>query len=125
LRKAGGIVALIAGIFSLISSVRLLSLAAFVTSDKEIITKAEAWAGAFGGFGIIFSILVITSGAISINVKSKIPGILIVIGSISGAILGGGFVAIFMVLALIGGILILIGDKGKNVLQQNDEVKQG
>lgn len=39
------------------------------------------------------------------------PGILLIICAIAGAILGGTFVAIFMVLALIGGILTVIGNK--------------
>ena len=49
--------------------------------------------------------------AIAIAAKGKVPGILLIISSIAGAILGGTFVAIFMVLSLVGGILAVIGTK--------------
>lgn len=43
--------------------------------------------------------------------KGRVPGILLILCAIGGAFLGGNIVAVFMVLALIGGILATIGVK--------------
>jgi len=61
--------------------------------------------------------------AIALGVKSKIPGILLIINSISGAILGGTIVAIFMVLAFVGGILVVIGARRTKTPQASPEAK--
>jgi len=45
------------------------------------------------------------------NAETKKPGILLIIAAIIGAIGGGTFTMIFMLLAAIGGILTLFGDK--------------
>jgi hypothetical protein len=59
----------------------------------------------------LFSFATIVLGAIAIGAKGRVPGILLIICSIAGAILGGTLVAVFMVLALLGGILATIGVK--------------
>ena len=61
--------------------------------------------------GVVFSFATIVLGAIAIGAKGRVPGILLIVCAILGAILGGTLVAVFMVLALIGGILATIGVK--------------
>ncbi len=64
-----------------------------------------------GWGGILFSFATIVLGAIAMGAKGRVPGILLILCAIGGAFLGGNIVAVFMVLALIGGILATIGVK--------------
>jgi hypothetical protein len=64
-----------------------------------------------GWGGVFFSFLTIVLGAVAMGAKSRVPGALLIISSVLGAILGGTFVALFMVLAFIGGVLATIGVK--------------
>ena len=41
--------------------------------------------------------------------KGRVPGVLLILCAIGGAILGGTLVAVFMALAAIGGILAVVG----------------
>ena len=106
MQKAGGIVALIAGIFGVMAGFITLFIggvgSAFDASGAEMVVG-------LGWGGIIFSFLTIVLGAVAIGVKSKVPGILLVVCAVAGAILGGTLVAIFMALALVGGILAVLG----------------
>lgn len=77
----------------------------------------------FGWGGVLISFTTIVLGAIALGTKSRVPGILIVISSVAGAILGGTIVAIFMVLSIIGGILCIIGG-GKKKLPVAPTVSQ-
>ena len=64
--------------------------------------------------GVLFSFLTIVFGAICMASESIIPSILLIITAILGAVLGGTLVAVFMALALLGGILTLFrGNKEK------------
>ena len=58
---------------------------------------------------MVFSFATIVLGAVAMNAKGKTPGILLIVGAVAGAVLGGTLVAICMVLALLGGILATIG----------------
>lgn len=110
MRKSGGIIALIAGIFAVIAAIFTLMVGGVGGAfDAE---GANTIIG-LGFGGLVFSFLTIILGAVCMGVDSKIPGILLIICSIFGAILGGTFVAICMVLALIGGILATIGATSK------------
>lgn len=106
MKKAGGIIALIAGIFSVFAAGATLLFggvgSAFNANDAKTIIG-------LGWGGVLFAFLTIVLASITLGIQSRIPGILLVISSIAGAILGGTFVAIFMGLALIGGILVIIG----------------
>ena len=108
MQKAGGIVALIAGIFGVLAAIVTLAVggigAAVDANDAQMVVG-------LGWGGIVFSFLTIVLGAISMGATSKKPGIFLIICSIAGAILGGTLVAVCMVLALIGGILATIGAK--------------
>jgi uncharacterized membrane protein len=52
--------------------------------------------------------------------KTKTPGVLLMVSSILGAVLGGTFVAVCMILSFIGGLLALIG--AKSIKENNSEV---
>lgn len=108
MQKAGGIIGLVAGIFGV--------FAAFVTLFFGGVAKAVEADGAntvvgLGWGGVLFSFLVIVLGAVAMGAKSKTPGALLMISALAGAVLGGTLVAIFMVLAFIGGLLATIGTK--------------
>jgi len=108
MKKAGGIIALIAGIFSVISAGFTLLIGGAASAFNA---EGAGTVVGLGWGGVVFSFLVIIFGAICIGAKSRVPGIILIICSIAGAILGGTLVAIFMALALIAGILATIGTK--------------
>lgn len=110
MKKAGGIIALVAGIFGTFSAMVTLLVGGAATAFNA--SGAGTVVG-LGWGGVCFSFLVIIFGAVAIGAKGKLPGILLIISSILGAILGGTLVAVFMVLSLIGGILATIGAKKK------------
>ena len=120
MRIAGGVIALIAGIFGILSAGATLlfgGLGSALNSEGASTVIGLGWGG------VIFSFLTIVLGAIAIGVKSRIPGILLIISSLAGIILGGTLVAIFMVLALIGGILVTIGARKQKTHQISPETK--
>ena len=105
MRKAGGIIATVAGSVGVI--------AAFITLFIGGVGGALEAEGAntvvgLGWGGVFFSFLVIGLGAATIVARGRTSAILLVIATIAGAILGGTFVAIFMALALIGGVMALL-----------------
>jgi len=114
MQKAGGIIGLIAGILSIFAAMFTLLVggmgSAFKANDADLLLG-------LGWGGVITSFLVIVLSAVAMGSKTKKPGALLIVTSITGAIIGGTFVAIFMALALIGGILATIGTK-QNSLQQ-------
>lgn len=108
MKKAGGIIAIIAGVFG--------TIAAGITLLVGGLGSALGGEGAstvigLGWGGVLFSFATIVLGAIALGAKNKIPGTLLIICAVLGAILGGTLVAVFMVLALIGGILAVVGTK--------------
>src|SRR6266540_406394 len=108
MRKAGGIIALIAGVFGILAAIITLFIggagAAFEAEGAGTVVS-------LGWGGIVFSFLTIIFGAVAIGANSRVPGILLIVCAILGAILGGTLVAVFMVLALVGGVLATIGAK--------------
>ena len=110
MKKAGGIIALIAGIFGIFAAGATLFMGglggAFEAEAADTVVN-------LGWGGVLFSFLTIIFGVICITVESKWPGIILIIVAASGAVLGGSLVAIFMALALLGGILTLFNKKSK------------
>ena len=105
MRKAGGIVALIAGIFAVIAA----GITLFAGGVGGALEAEGADTVIFLGWGgVVFSFLTIVLGAVTIGAKGRIPGVLLIVCAVVGAILGGTLVAIFMGLAAIGGILAVI-----------------
>lgn len=108
MQKAGGIVALVAGIFGVFAAGFTLFFggvgAAFEAEGAGTIIG-------LGWGGVAFSFLTIVLGAVAIGAKGRVPGVLLILCAIAGAILGGGLVAVFMVLAAIGGILAVVAKR--------------
>lgn len=105
--KAGGIIGIIAGVFGVGAALVTLLFggvgAAFDANGAQTVVG-------LGWGGIAFSFLAIVFGAVAFA-KPRGAGIGLVIVSILGAILGGTLVAIFMVLALIGGVFAIFGSR--------------
>lgn len=116
MRIAGGVIALIAGIFGFIAAIATLFLggvgAAFSADGADTVLR-------FGWGGIAFSFLVIVYGACTLGSKGRWAGYLLVVSAVGGWFLGGLLVGICMVLALIGGVLSLFQPRS-----EEDRVKQ-
>lgn len=108
MQKAGGIIAIIAGIFGVFAAFITLLVGGMAAGFEA--EGANTVIG-LGWGGVLFSFICIILGAVAMGAKRRLPGALLILTSIAGAILGGTLVAIFMVLALIGGILAMIGIK--------------
>lgn len=105
MRLAGAIIALIAGIFATFAAGFTLfvgGVGGALQADRAGLVVALGWGG------VAFSFVTIVLAAIGIGNKTKTPGFLLILSSVAGAILGGTLVAVFMALALIGGILVVI-----------------
>lgn len=106
MKKAGGVIALIAALFGVVM--------AFVTLGFGGLGSAIGGEGAdtvigLGWAGILLTFAIIIFAVIAMFVKSMLPGIAIIVLSLIAAIAGGTLVAIFMILSLIGGILVTVG----------------
>jgi hypothetical protein len=112
MQKSGGIVAIIAGIFGVLAALVTLFIGG-VGGAFEV--EGAGTTIGLGWGGVLFSFLTIVLGAIAISARGRLPGVLLIITAILGAILGGTFVAVFMVLALFGGIIALFGRRGRPV----------
>lgn len=108
MRKAGGIIALIAGIFAVLAALFTLFVGG---AGKAFDANGADTVMMLGWGGVAFSFLTIVLGAVCMGATSRWPGALLIICALAGAVLGGTFVALFMVLALIGGVLALFGRK--------------
>lgn len=106
--KAGGIIAIIAGIFGILAAGITLLVGGLGGAFEA--NGASTVVG-LGWGGVLFSFIVIALGAVCIGASTKKPGMFLIFSSIVGAILGGTLVGVFMVLALIGGVLATIGIK--------------
>lgn len=107
--NAGGIIGIIAGVIGTIAAVVTIFFGGLASGISGGTENTVLWLG-FGG--ILFSFLTIVFSAISLfSKKPKNHGIALILSAIGGIILGGTFVAIFMVLSLISGILVVIGSK--------------
>jgi uncharacterized protein YecT (DUF1311 family) len=107
MNKAGAILGIIAGIFGFLAAIFTLlfgGLAGALRADGASTVVGLGWGG------IVFSFLVIIFGAIAFA-KPKGSGIALIVSSIGGAVLGGTFVAVCMVLSLVGGVLCVMGAK--------------
>lgn len=110
MKKAGGIIGLVAGIFGVIAAVATLffgGLGAAMEAEGAQTVVGLGWGG------LAFSFATIVLGAVAMGARSMVPGILLIICAVAGAMLGGTIVAIAMVLALIGGVLATIGAKSQ------------
>jgi hypothetical protein len=120
MQKAGGIVALIGGIFGTLAAIFTLMAGGLVAGlegaksgldGSALDTTASSQIAGFGVMGLIFAFATIILGAVAMGAKSRKPGIALIVCAIGGAITGGTFVAVCMVLTLAGGVLAMIGVK--------------
>lgn len=106
MKKAGGILGLIGGLFGVFAALFTLFFGGVASAFHA--SGASTVVG-LGWGGLAFSFLTIILGAVSLGATSKWPGAMLIASSILGAVLGGTVVAICMILALVGGILALAG----------------
>ena len=106
MRIAGGVIALVAGIFAILAAVITLFVGG-VGSGLDAEGAGTVIGLGWGGLAAAF--LTIVFGAVAIGVRRRAPGVLLILTALVGAVLGGTLVAVFMVLALLGGILATIG----------------
>lgn len=118
MRKSGGIVALIAGLLGFIAAV-------FTLVVGGIGSNFNADAGdtiiGLGWSGMLICFLIIVLGAVAMNAKTFIPGILIIVSSVFGAIYGGTLVAVLMMLALVGGVLACMSNGNAEIVEASIE----
>lgn len=118
MKKAGGIIALIGGIFGVFAA--LFTIFVGATAGAFNADGANS-VDMLGWTGLGFSFAVIVLAAICMNAETKKPGVKLIIASILGILFGGTLVAIFMVLPLIGGVLALTDSNksSKNKVEQS------
>lgn len=120
MRKSGGIVALIAGLLGFIAAVITLLVGGIGSNFNA--DAGDTIIG-LGWGGILICFLIIVLGAVAMNAKTFIPGILIIIASIFGAVYGGTLVAVLMILALVGGVLACMSDGSATIEMQSQDAK--
>lgn len=107
MRKAGGIAAIIAGVFGVLAAFLTLAFGSFGSAFQISQARLVVY---LGWDGLVFSFLVIILGTVSLSARSRWPSVFLVLCAICGIVLGGTFVAVFMALALIGGLLGLFAE---------------
>ena len=104
--KAGGIIALVAGVFGILAAVATLIIGGI--GDAVDADRAET-AIALGWGGMLTSFIVIVLGAALITTARRWLAVTILAVSAVGVVVGGTFVAVFMGLSALGGVLGWIG----------------
>ncbi len=124
MKTAGGILGLIGGLLGVSAALFTLFFGGLATAFHASGASTVVGLG-WGGLG--FSFLTIILGAVSLSATSKWPGAMLIASSILGAVLGGTVVAICMILALVGGILAMVGAKPEpgSVAAQGQPSKSG
>ena len=117
MKKASGIIGLIGGILGFFAAIFTLMAGGFVGA-LESATGDTGSAGStivqFGWLGILASFLTIIFSAMMFGAKNSIMPLLLISSSVVGAIFGGTFVAVCMVLCIISGIIGFIGVRTKS-----------
>ena len=113
MRKAGGIIGLIAGIFGVIAALATLLVGGVGAAMKA--NEAGTVVG-LGWGGLFLSFLCIVLGAVAMGAKGRLPGVLLMLTSVAAAFLGGVMVAICMVLAFVGGLLAAVPGRERAVV---------
>lgn len=116
MKTAGGILAIIGGIFGIIAALLTLGIGGIGSAVGQ---EDMDTVGLLGLGGLLFSILVIIFAGLSLKAQRKVIPFTLIALSLAGAILGGGFVAFCMVLSIIGGVLCVFGTKSNPETQDN------
>lgn len=113
--RAGGIVALIAGVLAIVAAVVTLLVggcgAALEAEGAETVVSL-GWGGLLAAFACI------VLGAISAATLRRWPGVLLILCAVMGVIFGGTLVAVVMVLAIVGGFMVALSRRPV----ENDQV---
>lgn len=114
MKKSGGIIAIVAGAFSVIAAVVTLFVGGIGGALEA--EGADTVIG-LGWLGLFLSFLVIILGAATINAKKRLAPILLLVCAVITAIAGGTLVAIIMVLAILGALLALFDPSFKTAVE--------
>lgn len=113
MRRAGGLIGLVAGIFGVLAAIVTLMIdgagAAF-KADRAGEVVALGW------FGLLLSFLCIVLGAVAIRAAGQLPELLLIVTACLAAVFGGSMVAICMALALAGGVLAAIPGRKRAIV---------
>lgn len=105
MRTLGGTIAVTAGIFATIAAVLtlMIGLAGAFHAEQATQIRWSEWGAVIVSFATVFL------AAICLHARSVTSGLVLMMASVCGAVLGGVFVAGFMVLAFAGGALASMG----------------
>ena len=105
MRATGGAIAVTAGIFGTIAAVLtlIIGLASVFEAEKAVQISWSEWGAVLASFSTVFL------GAICLHARSVSAGMLLMIASVCGAVVGGMVVAVFMAVAFVGGATASIG----------------
>jgi hypothetical protein len=102
MRKTGGTIAILAGVFGMLAALLTLivgGVGSALRADNAGVVVGLGWGG------LLFSVLTIILGAACVGARSRIPAAFLIVAALGGMVLGGMVVAICMVLALVGALL--------------------
>src|SRR5690606_33934652 len=108
---AGGLIGLVAGVFGVIAAVVTLMVGG-LGSAMDSVMNLRSGIGVvvnLGFMGLAASFCTMVFGALSIGARGVGAGAGLVASSLVGVVAGGTFVAVCMILALIGGVLATVG----------------
>jgi hypothetical protein len=105
MRTAGGAIAVTAGVFATIAAALTLvvGLAGAFHAEQAMQIRWSEWGAVIVSFATVFL------GAICLHARSVTAGLVLMMASVCGAVVGGVFVAGFMVLTFVGGAIASIG----------------
>lgn len=105
MRTVGGTIAATAGIFATIAALLTLmvGLAGAFHAEQATQIRWSEWGAVIVSFATVFL------GAICLHARSVTSGLVLMMASVCGAVLGGVFVAGFMLLTFAGGAIASIG----------------
>lgn len=105
MRTLGGNIAVTAGIFGTVAAVTTLvvGLAGAMGTDQPVGISWFEWGAVLVSFSTVFL------AAICLHARSVMAGMVLMIASMCGVIVGGVFVAVFMALAFVGGAVASLG----------------
>jgi hypothetical protein len=105
MRTVGGTIAVTAGIFATIAAMLTLvvGLAGAFHAEQATQIRWSEWGAVIVSFASVFL------GAICLHARSVTSGLVLMMASVCGAVLGGVFVAGFMFLIFVGGAMASIG----------------
>ena len=105
MRTLGGTIAVTAGIFGTIAALLTLvvGLAGSFHAEQATQIRWSEWGALVVAFATVFL------GAICLHARSVTAGLMLMMASVCGAVVGGVFVAGFMVLTFAGGAVASLG----------------